>query len=72
MHETLCQIIEAEADRFNEPLAEKLRAAAWIAVDEFPHVTSSQFADAAAACGFHRQGAINRFNEAMKNLAHAG
>lgn len=69
----ICIIIGAEVTRFkgDEPLAEALRAAAWFVMDELPATTASDFGDAAALMGLHRQGAMNRWNEAKHNLAIA-
>lgn len=53
------------------PLAENLRAAAWVVMEEFPQATAANFGDAAATKGLHRQGAINRWNEAKHNWAIA-
>lgn len=66
----ICVIIGAEVSRFpgEEPLAEALRAAAWFVMDELPDATASDFGDAAATLGLHRQGAMNRWNEAKQNL----
>lgn len=67
----IAEIIRTELARFGltvEPRAESLRAAAWFVMDDFPLATSSDFGDAAILCGLHRQGAINRWNEAKKNL----
>lgn len=70
--ERIAQIIAAEQARgFNETLANTLRCAAWFAIEEFPEVTSSEFADAAATLGLHRQASANRFREAVKNLEDA-
>jgi len=35
--------------------------------EDDPSVTASQFGDAAALLGLHRQAAMNRWNEAKKN-----
>jgi len=51
------------------PLAENLRAAAWYVMEEFPEAKASDFGHAAASCGLHKQGAINRWNEAKRNAA---
>lgn len=66
-------IIEEETGRFvgEETLANALRCAAWFALDEYPDLKAAEFGDAAASCELHRQGAINRFNEAKANLAAA-
>lgn len=65
----IADIIEAELERFRgeETLANALRCAAWIVHDEFPDATSSDFGDAAASLGQHRQAAMNRWNEAKAN-----
>lgn len=66
--EKIADIIGQEMERFaGERLAEKLRWAAWLVREVMPATTSSQFGDAAAMLGLHRQGAMNRWNEAMKN-----
>lgn len=65
----IANIIRTEVNhKLRMPLAENLRAAAWYVMDDFPGVTASVFGDAAVLAGLHRQGAINRFNEAKKNL----
>lgn len=67
----IADIIETEVDRFDrdeESLAEALRAAAWFVMDEYPEAKAADFGDAAASLDLHRQGAINRWNEAKKNL----
>lgn len=70
--ERIIEIIEEEMDRFEgERYAEQLRWAAWLVREEMPEATSSQFGDAAKELGLHRQGAMNRWNEAMKNWEHA-
>lgn len=51
------------------PSSENLRVAAWYVMEEFPEAKASDFGQAAAACGLHRQGAINRWNEAKANAA---
>ena len=65
----IAQIIKTE---INHPLgmrlAENLRAAAWYVMDEFPDAKARDFGDAALRIGLHRQGSINRWNEAKKNL----
>lgn len=66
--ERIADIIAEEMERFEgERFAEQLRWAAWLVREELPDTTSSQFGDAAASLGLHRQGAMNRWNEAMKN-----
>lgn len=55
-------------DRAQYGLADALRTAAWGAIEELD-ATSAQFADACAELGLHRQGAMNRFNEAKAQLA---
>lgn len=66
----IAEIIRTEVNHpLRMPLAENLRAAAWYAMDDFPLATSSDFGDAAVLCGLHRQGAINRWNEAKKNAS---
>lgn len=66
--ERIAEIIKEEQCRFEgERLAEQLRWAAWLVREEMPGTTSAQFGDAAASLGLHRQGAMNRWNEAMKN-----
>lgn len=69
----IADIIEIEMERHGagETYAEKLRWAAWLVREEHPGTTSSQFGDAARESGLHRQGAMNRWNEAMKNWEHA-
>jgi len=57
---------DMEFNPAGETRAEAMRCAALSAQAEFPHVTASQFGDAAATLGHHRQGATNRFREAMK------
>lgn len=72
MLDRIAQIIDHEVDMFEgEALAESLRAAAWFVMDEFPEAKARDFGDAAARLGLHRQGAINRWNEAKHNLAIA-
>ena len=65
----IAAIIAEEQVRFDvaEPLAEQLRWAAWAVREAFPSTTSGEFGDAAASLSLHRQGAMNRWNEAMKN-----
>lgn len=64
----IADIIEEEVGRFpGETLANALRCAAWFVHDEFPDATSTDFGDAAASVGLHRQAAMNRWNEAKKN-----
>lgn len=66
-------IITTELDhQLKMVAAENMRAAAWYVMEEFPDATSTDFADAAVMLGLHRQGAINRWNEAVKNLKAAG
>lgn len=68
----LAAIISAEVNHpLGMSLAENLRAAAWYVKEEFPGATSSDFGDAAVACGLHRQAAMNRWNEAMVNYVLA-
>lgn len=65
----IAKLIKIELDRFpGETLANQLRCAAWFAHEDFPKATSSDFADAAVSLGLHRQGAMNRWNEGIKNL----
>ncbi|QJD54348.1 hypothetical protein [Aminobacter phage Erebus] len=70
MLEQIQMIIREELDRFtgDETRANALRSAAWFVMDDFPEATSADFADAAVMEGQHRQGSINRWNEALKNL----
>lgn len=69
MIEAIANIIADEVKKTHlGPLAENLRAAAWYVMDEFPEARAADFGDAAATKGLHRQGAINRWNEARKNL----
>lgn len=65
----IADIIEEEVGRFpgQETLANALRCAAQIAHEEYPDATSSDFGDAAASLGLHRQAAMNRWNEAKAN-----
>jgi hypothetical protein len=58
-------IIKEELERFpGEALAEVLRNSACLChFGDFPDATSSDFGDAAARCGLHRQGAMNRWRE---------
>ena len=69
----IAEIIAEEVARFpgEESLAEALRAAAWFVMDEFPEAVASDFGDAAQTLDLHRQGAINRWNEAKRNWAEA-
>jgi hypothetical protein len=68
--ENIPQIIATEVARFEggEPLANALRCAAVFVHDEFPEATASDFGDAALTLGLHRQAAMNRWNEAKKNM----
>lgn len=69
MTNEIAAIIKGEFDlNLPEAQAETLRAAAWVAVDAFPQCKASDFGDAAATLGYHRQGATNRFREAIKSL----
>lgn len=69
MLEQIAQIIRTEVARVDlDSFAENLRAAAWYVMDDFPHARARDFGDAAVLAGLHRQGAINRFNEAKANL----
>ena len=62
------EIISTELDRFDhERDAEALRWAVWFAWEEFPDMTSRQFADAAETLGVNRGTATNRFSEARRN-----
>lgn len=64
----IAEIIRTEVNHpLRMPLAENLRAAAWYVMEEHPEAIARDFGDAAALCGLHRQGAINRWNEAKKN-----
>lgn len=66
--ENLALIIRTELEHpLGMSLAENLRAAAWYVMEEYPDTTAAEFGDAASLCGCHRQGAINRWNEARKN-----
>lgn len=67
--EQIADEIETEVARFNggETLANSLRCAAQMIHEDDPTVTSSQFGDAAASLGMHRQAAMNRWNEAKAN-----
>lgn len=69
----IAAIIKTETTRFGaeETLANALRCAAWFVNEDFPNATAANFGDAAASLGLHRQGAMNRWNEAKKNLALA-
>lgn len=58
---------QRENEKLNMSLAETLRAAAWYAREEAEDMTVGAFGDAAEELGLHRQGATNRFREAMKN-----
>ncbi|QWY83375.1 hypothetical protein [Rhizobium phage RHph_X3_2] len=72
MIEAIANIIETEVKRpLGMPLAENLRAAAWVVMEEYPDAVARDFGDAAATKGLHRQGAINRWNEAKQNWAIA-
>ncbi len=65
----IAAIITAEINHpLNMSLAENLRAAAWYVMEEFPAAIASDFGDGAKIAGVHRQGAMNRWNEALKNL----
>ena len=66
----IAQIITEELNRFpgEETQANALRCAAMFVHDEFPDAKASDFGDAAAERGLHRQGAINRWNEAKKDF----
>lgn len=68
--EQIAIIIETEVARFEagEPLANALRCAAVFVRDEFPAATASDFGNAAASLGLHRQAAMNRWNEAKNNM----
>lgn len=51
---------------------EQLRWASWFVREELGDtIASAQFGDAAASLGLHRQGSMNRWNEAMKNWEKA-
>lgn len=64
----IAAIIQAEMQRFKtEPNANALRCAAVFVNMDFPAATSSDFGDAAASLGMHRQAAMNRWNEAKTN-----
>ena len=68
----IAEIIRTEINHnLRMPLAENLRAAAWYVMDDFPDAIARDFGDAAVLCGLHRQGAINRWNEAKRNLGIA-
>lgn len=65
----IAKIITTEANHhLGMCLAENLRAAAWYVMEDFPDAKAADFGDAAVLAGLHRQGAINRWNEAKKNL----
>lgn len=49
-----------------ESLANSLRCAALFVHMDFPTATSSDFGDAAASLGMHRQAAMNRWNESKQ------
>lgn len=70
MLQQIADMIASEFEVFegDESVSETLRAAAWNVMDTFPNATASDFGDAAAMLGRHRQGAINRWNEAVKNM----
>lgn len=69
MIEKIAEIIRTEVKHpLGMNLSENLRAAAWYVMDDFPDATARDFGDAVLLCGLHRQGAINRWNEAKKNL----
>lgn len=68
MLEQIAQIIRTEVKHpLGMSLAENLRAAAWYVMDDFPAAIARDFGDAAVLAGLHRQGAINRWNEAKAN-----
>ena len=70
MLNAIAEIIRTEVNhKLRMPLAENLRAAAWYVMEDFPEAKARDFGDAAALCGLHRQGAINRWNEAKANAA---
>lgn len=73
MIDQIAEMIRVEFEAFggDEPAAETLRCVAWYVTERFPNAKVSDFGDAAVLCGRHRQGAINRWNEAMHNLAVA-
>lgn len=72
MLEQIAKIIKTEIDHpLGMCLAENMRAAAWYVMEELPEATSSDFGDAAASCGLHRQSSMNRWNEAKANLEKA-
>lgn len=68
--EEIAAIIETEVNRFNgdETLATSLRCAALFVHEQFPDVVAKDFGDAAVLLGLHRQAAMNRWNEAKKNM----
>ena len=69
----IVQIIQEERARFEgESYAEQMRWAAALVKEELPQTTGAMFGDAAASLGLHRQGARNRWNEAMKNMEGMG
>lgn len=65
----IAEIITTETRRFigEETVANAMRCAAQFAHDDFPAATARDFGDAAASLGLHRQGAMNRWNEAKAN-----
>lgn len=71
MHTEIAAIIQTEVSRFpgEESLANALRCAAWFVMDEFPDAKAADFGEAATLLSLHKQGAINRWNEAKANLA---
>lgn len=73
MHAQIASIIRAEVERFTgeESLANAVRCAAWFVMDDFPDAKAVDFGEAASLIGLHQQGAINRWNEAKKNLEMA-
>jgi hypothetical protein len=53
-------------------LSDALRFAAWQLMEEIPGYTSADFGDDCAALGMHRQGARNRYNEALASIVDNG
>ncbi len=64
----IAKTINEEVNRFRgqETFANAMRCAAQMVMEEVEGATASDFGDAAASLGMHRQGAMNRFNEAKK------
>lgn len=71
--DAIAEVIEeavAEQD-VHGSFVEALRFAALVCIEEMGVARAADFGDAAASLDLHRQGAINRFNEAKKDFAVA-